>query len=801
MLFFEGLEDELRGRMGEGEDSKARPKLPPIPDELPLLPSEIVPFPFMGVPLMVGSPKWIKLIDDALVDPNLKRVIAVVAIREEKEEFSPENIYDVGTACFIARMIKLPDGKMQVGLQGMARIRIVEITQTDPYPRARIEVLQDIVEKSKELEALHRTLVANFQKFVSTAPNIPQEVAIIAMNIPEPGHLADFIAAHLNLSPQERQEILEELNVTERLKKVSAYLARDQEILELGAKIQSQAREQMSKMQREYWLRQQLEAIKRELGETDEKMREIEELRKKVEESGMPPEAKKEAERELNRMERMNPESAEYTVARTYLDWLINLPWNVSTEDNLDIVRAKQILDEDHYNLDKVKERILDYLAVRKLKADMRGPILCFVGPPGVGKTSLGQSIARALGRKFVRISLGGVRDEAEIRGHRRTYIGALPGRIIQGIRRAGTNNPVFMLDEIDKLGADFRGDPAAALLEVLDPEQNFAFVDHYLDVPFDLSKVMFITTANTTYTIPPALLDRMEVIEIPGYSEYEKLEIAKRYLIPKQLKEHGLTEADLKIEDEAIRRIIRSYTREAGVRNLEREIGAICRKVARRKAEAGEGEFQPVTVKAEDLKEYLGPEKFKYEMAGEKDEVGVVTGLAWTESGGEILFIEAESVPGKGELILTGQLGDVMQESAQAALTYVRAKLAQIKPDDKFYEKRDIHVHVPSGAIPKDGPSAGIAIATAIYSELTGKPVRKDVAMTGEITLRGRVLPIGGVKEKVLSAHRAGIKTVILPKENEKDLEEVPENVRKDLNFVFVEHMDEVLKVAIKEE
>jgi ATP-dependent Lon protease len=781
----------------ESQEQTPRPefKMPSIPEEMPLLPSEIVPYPFTGVPLMVSNPKWIKLIDDAVVD---KRMIALFAIKEPGEEFDPEKIYQIGTACLIVRMLKLPEGKVQIGLQGLSRIKMVEITQTDPYPRVKVEVLHDVLEKNVELEALHKTVVANFQKFVSTAPNIPQEVAVIAMNIPEPGHLADFIATQLNLSLEERQNILEELNVIERLKKVSVFLAREQEILELGAKIQSQAKEQMSKVQREYFLREQLKAIKKELGEADDHMMEIEELRKKVEESGMPPEAKKEAERELNRMERMNPESAEYTVARTYLDWLVNLPWQVSTEDNLNILRAEGILDEDHYDLQKVKDRILDYLAVRKLKADMRGPILCFVGPPGVGKTSLGQSIARALGRKFVRISLGGIRDEAEIRGHRRTYIGSLPGRIIQGIRRAGSNNPVFMLDEIDKLGADFRGDPSAALLEVLDPEQNFAFVDHYLDVPFDLSKVMFITTANTVFTIPPALLDRMEVIEIPGYTEHEKVEIAKQYLIPRQMKEHGLGEEDVLIEENALRKIIRNYTREAGVRNLERQIGTICRKVARRKAE---GKEERMVVGADDLLEILGPEKFKYELAGEKDEVGVVTGLAWTEAGGDILFIEAKSVPGKGDLILTGQLGDVMQESAQAALTYVRAYLAKVDPEDRFYEKKDIHVHVPSGAIPKDGPSAGIAIATAIYSDLTGKKVRKDVGMTGEITLRGRVLPIGGVKEKVLSAHRAGLKTIILPKENEKDLDEVPEHVKEELDFVFVEHVDEVLKVAIRGE
>jgi len=645
-----------------------------------------------------------------------------------------------------------------------------------------------------EVEALKRNLVSLFQKVVSLAPNLPNEFGVIALNIEDPGNLADFVAANLNLNPDERKEVLSLSDVGERLRKVTQYINREIEILELGMKIQSQIKGEMDRAQREYFLREQLKAIQRELGEYDERTMEINELKAKIEEAGLPPEVKKEAEREIDRLSRMPPQAAEYTVSRTYLDWLINLPWNKMTEDNFDIERARRILDEDHYNLEKVKERILEYLAVGKMKGgDIRGPILCFVGPPGTGKTSMGQSIARALGRKFVRISLGGVRDEAEIRGHRRTYVGALPGRIIQGIRRAGSKNPVFMLDEVDKIGADFRGDPSAALLEVLDPEQNHSFYDHYLDVPFDLSKVLFITTANITDTIPPALLDRMEVIELPGYTELEKLEIAKRHLIPRLLKETGLPEERVKIKDEAILGIIRNYTSEAGLRNLEREIGSILRKIAMRIAEGADGVFE---VDARDLEEYLGPPKYKKGILGDEDEVGVAVALAWTPTGGDVMPVEVSIVPGKGECILTGRLGEVMQESAKAAITYARGKDLGIDP--KIFETRDIHIHVPAGAIPKDGPSAGITIAVALISALTGRKVRKDTGMTGEITLRGRILPVGGIREKVMAAHRAGLKKVILPKDNEKDLRDVPEEVKREMEFLFVKNADEVLEEVL---
>jgi len=674
-----------------------------------------------------------------------------------------------------------------------------KITQTEPYLKAKVEVIEDKVEQTTELEALVRNLTGLFQRVIELAPNLPSELNVAVLNIPDPGSLADFIAANINLKFEERQEILETINVTERIKKLTAFVNRELEVLELGSKIQAQAKEEMTKAQREFFLREQLKAIQKELGETDERTIEINELRQKIAEAKLPPEANKEAEMELERLAKMPPGAAEYTVSRTYLDWLTNLPWSRNTEDNLDISQASRVLNEDHYDLDKVKERILDYLAVRKLKPDTKGPILCFVGPPGTGKTSVGQSIARALGRKFVRMSLGGIRDEADIRGHRRTYVGALPGRIIQGLRRAGSNNPLFMLDEIDKMGVDFRGDPAAALLEVLDPEQNFSFVDHYLDVPFDLSKVMFITTANIIDPVPPALRDRMEVIELPGYTENEKLHIAKKFLIPKQLKENGLTPEQLEISDETVLGIIRNYTREAGVRNLEREIGTICRKVARRIAE----ERKEITVVTKEmLHDYLGAEKFHYELAEKADEVGVATGLAWTPAGGDIIFVEASLVPGKGNLILTGRLGEVMQESARAALTYARSLTANWTPPadfgKSFYEETDVHIHVPAGAIPKDGPSAGVTMAVALISALYKKPVCKDIGMTGEITLRGKILPVGGIRDKVLAAHRAGLKKIVLPKENEKDLEEVPQEVKEELQFIFVETIDEALETAL---
>jgi len=618
----------------------------------------------------------------------------------------------------------------------------------------------------------------------------------MAMNLEEPGALADLIASILNIPLEDKQTLLETLDVKARLEKANLFLTKELSVLELSSKIQSQVREGIDKSQREYFLREQLKAIQKELGEKDERTVEIEELRQRLTQAKLPPEAMKEGERELDRLAKMPPAAAEYTVSRTYLEWLIDLPWAVSTADNLDISQAQKVLDEDHYDLEKVKKRILEYLAVRKLKADMKGPILCFVGPPGTGKTSVGKSIARALGRKFIRMSLGGVRDEAEIRGHRRTYVGALPGRVIQGIRKAGSNNPVFMLDEIDKLGMDFRGDPSAALLEVLDPEQNYAFSDHYIDVAFDLSKVMFITTANILDPIPPALRDRMEVLDLPGYTEEEKLKIAKEFLVPKQLEAHGLTDTHIKFEDGAIRRLTLEYTREAGVRNLEREIANICRAVAKRVAEGQEG---LAIIRAEDVPAYLGPVKFFSEVAERTSEPGVATGLAWTPTGGDILFVEATRMKGRKTFSLTGQLGEVMKESAQAALSYVRARAKALKIPEDFFDHSDIHIHVPAGAIPKDGPSAGVTMFTALTSLLTGRPVRSDVALTGEITLRGLVLPVGGIKEKVLAANRAGITTVILPKRNEKDLEEVPEEVKKRMKFHFVQRMDEVIDLALQ--
>lgn len=767
-----------------------------IPEILPILPlRETVVYPQMLIPLIVGREKSIKLVEDALVGNKL---IGMCMQKTPIEDPTPDDIHRIGTVGIIVRSLRFPDNTLRLFVQGLQRIRVVEFIETEPYFKAKVEVIEEKVEKTVEIEGMMRNLLNLFQKMASLIPQFPEELLINAMNIQEPGRLADFIAFNTNLNINEKQEILETIDIKERLQKVTYYLTRELEILEIANKIQNEVKNEIEKSQKEYFLRQQMKAIQKELGEIDPREMEINELRQKLQEAKLPPEAMKEAERELERLSLMPPGSAEYTVTRTYLDWLISLPWAKFTEDNLDIKRAEEILNEDHYDLEKVKERILEYLAVRKLKSDMKGPILCFVGPPGVGKTSLGKSIARALGRKFVRISLGGIRDEAEIRGHRRTYVGALPGRIIQGMRKAESNNPVFMLDEIDKLGSDFRGDPAAALLEVLDPEQNNAFVDNYLGVPFDLSKVMFIATANVLYTIPPALLDRMEVIELPGYTEYQKMGIAKGFLIPRQLKEHGLENEQIEFTDDAIRKIIREYTREAGVRNLEREIASIIRKVAKGIAEGSITE--KVVVKAEDISKYLGPERYTFGMKGEKDEIGVATGLAWTEAGGDILFVEALIVEGKGNLILTGKLGEVMQESAKTALSYVRSKLKDLNISYELLEKSDIHVHVPSGAIPKDGPSAGVTIATAIASALTRKPVKKDIGMTGEITLRGKVLPVGGIREKVLAAHRAGLTAVIMPKENKKDLEEIPEEVKKEMTFYFVEHADEVLNLALLE-
>lgn len=765
-----------------------------LPEELPVVAlRDFVIFPFMVTPLDVGRPKSVRAVDAVAAD--LRMFLTVMQKDKDiQDPQPPDDLYAIGTLVTILRMMRAPDGRIQLLLRGLARVRIDEWTQTDPFLKARYSLVDETTEMTVEVRALVNSVLQLFQQMVQLSPHLPDEAYAIAAAAETPAQLADIIVTALNLSPQERQRFLETLDPVQRLRDLLPLLSREVQVLELTQKIQEQARQELDKAQREFILRQQLREIQKELGETPEA--EVEELRQKIEEAGMPDEVKEVALRELDRLSKMHPAAAEYTVSRTYLDWLISLPWNKVTEDNLDIANAKRVLDEDHYDLDDVKERLLEFLAVRKLKRDTKGPILCFVGPPGVGKTSLGQSIARALGRKFVRISLGGVRDEAEIRGHRRTYVGALPGRIIQGIRQAGTKNPVFMLDEVDKLGFDFRGDPAAALLEVLDPEQNHSFVDHYLDVPFDLSQVLFICTANITDTIPPALLDRMEVIRLPGYSHEEKLQIARKYLIPRNLNEHGLTDEHLEITDDALSVIVRQYTREAGVRNLNREIANICRKVARRIAE---GISEKVVVTPENLAEFLGPPKFLEDFAERQPRVGVANGLAWTPFGGSVLVVETTKMPGKGNLILTGHLGEIMKESAQAALSYVRSRSEQLGIPEDFFAKHDIHIHVPAGAIPKDGPSAGITMATALASLATGRPVRPDLAMTGEITLTGRVLPVGGIKEKVLAAKEAGIHEIILPAQNRKDLTEIPEHIRNALTFHFVENMDEVLELALQ--
>ncbi len=764
-----------------------------IPGELPILPvKDTVVFPSMVAALSVYTERDIKLLNHVLAG---NRFLALVAQKEkDMKVVKQSDLYEYATAAVVLQMLRMPDNSAKMLVQGISRIKIDEYTQTEPYFSAKISVRDDIIENDRETEALARNAADQFVRMISLAPSLPEELKIAIVNIDSPSRLADMIASHLNISVAEKQQVLESINVKARLQKVTALITGEMEVLEMATKIQSQVKNEMEKGQREYYLRQQLKAIQDELGEGDERSMEMKELTKKIEDAKMPPEAKKEAERELSRLSKMPSASAEYTVSRTYLDLLVALPWSVTTTDRLDIPAARKILDEDHYDLEKVKERILEYLAVRKLKQDMKGPILCFVGPPGTGKTSVGMSIARAIGRKFVRMSLGGVRDEAEIRGHRRTYIGALPGRIIQGLRKAGSNNPVFMLDEIDKLGADFRGDPSAALLEVLDPEQNHSFEDHYLDIPFDLRNVMFITTANLLDTVPPALRDRMEVLELPGYTAEEKIFIAKQFTIPKQLKEHGLTHEQVTLDDDVIKLIITDYTREAGIRNLEREIATIFRKVAK---DVASGEKQSVHVAADQLHHYLGPIKFFSEVAERTTEAGVATGLAWTQAGGDILFIEATSMPGTGKLMLTGQLGDVMKESAQAAMSYIRTKLNKLEITFKDFNKYDFHIHIPAGAIPKDGPSAGVTMAMSLISLLKNKPILSNVAMTGEITLRGRVLPVGGIKEKVLAAKRAGITTILLPRRNEKDLVEVPENAKKDINFVFIEKVDEMLPVV----
>jgi len=783
-------------KSGADKEEKGRDEKIFVPSELPILPLRgTVLYPDLILPIMVGRKRSVKLIDDAM-DTN--RIIGVVTQRRSETEDPKEtDLFSVGVAALILRMIRELDGSQRVIVQGVSRIRVKEYIQREPYFKARTDTLEEGVVLGVEIEALMMNLKNLFHRAVELAPYLTSELGSMVSNIKSPSILADLIASNLNVSTPEKQAILETLDVRERLTKVHLILNKEVQVLELGNKIQSQVKEDMDRTQREYYLREQLKAIKKELGELDDHSSEVKELREKIKKAKMPPEVVTAADKELDRLSKIPPASAEYTVARTYLDWLVELPWSETTEDNLEILNAQKTLDEDHYDLEKVKKRILEYLAVRKLKSDMKGPILCFVGPPGVGKTSLGKSIARAMGRKFIRISLGGVRDEAEIRGHRRTYVGALPGRIIQGVKKAGSNNPVFMLDEVDKIGMDFRGDPSSALLEVLDPEQNFSFSDHYIDLPFDLSKVMFITTANVLDTIPPALRDRMETLELPGYSEDQKMMIAKEFLIPKQITEHGLSSEHIEFQDAALQVVITSYTREAGVRNLEREIAAICRGVAKDVASGSNQE--KVFVNPEALHKFLGPVKFFLEVAERTSEPGVATGLAWTPTGGDIIFVEATKMRGEKGLTLTGQLGDVMKESAQAALAYVRSKSKDLGIEEDFFEKHDIHIHVPAGAIPKDGPSAGITMFIALTSLLTNKPVRNDVALTGEITLRGLVLPVGGIKEKVLAGMRAGIRTIILPKKNEKDLEEIPEHIRKQLNFQFIQKMDEAIDLALK--
>jgi ATP-dependent Lon protease len=782
-------------RGGADKDEKGKDDKVVIPEELSVLPLRgTVLYPDLILPIMVGRKKSVKLIDDAM---DSDRIIGVITQkRSEIEDPKETDLYSVGVAALILRMIRELDGSQRVIVQGVSRMKVKEYIQREPYFKARSEVIDEGLAQGVEIDALMMNLKNLFQRAVELAPYLTNELGTMVSNIKSPSILADLIASNLNISTTEKQGILETFDIRERLTKVHLFLNKEVQVLELGNKIQSQVKEDMDRTQREYYLREQLKAIKKELGELDEHSTEIKELKEKIKKAKMPPEALAVAEKELDRLAKIPPASAEYTVARTYLDWLAELPWSETTVDNLDIDNAQKTLDEDHYDLEKVKKRILEYLAVRKLKADMKGPILCFVGPPGVGKTSLGRSIARTMGRKFFRISLGGVRDEAEIRGHRRTYVGALPGRIIQGIKKAGSNNPIFMLDEVDKIGMDFRGDPSSALLEVLDPEQNFSFSDHYIDVNFDLSKVMFITTANVLDTIPPALRDRMETLELPGYSEDQKMMIAKEFLISKQINEHGLSSEFIEFQDAALQVIISSYTREAGVRNLEREIATICRGVAK---DVARGVMEKVVIGSESLHKYLGPVKFFLEVAERTSNPGVATGLAWTPTGGDIIFVEATKMRGEKGLTLTGQLGDVMKESAQAALAYVRSKSKELGIEEDFFEKNDIHIHVPAGAIPKDGPSAGVTMFVALTSLLTNKPVRNDVAMTGEITLRGLVLPVGGIKEKVLAGMRAGIRTIILPKRNEKELEEIPEHIRNQMNFKFIQRMDEAIELALK--
>jgi len=814
-LLFKPIIPQLVQENKENEPAKDNEELSSqIPTVLPILPLRgLVVYPQTAVPLTVGQPRSIRLVDDVVASED--RLIGLIASRNPEVELAePKDLYEVGTVAIVHRLFRAPDNTIRLVVQGIARFRVGEYVQKDPYLKANITLIPETIEEGTEIEALARNVRSQFEHIAEMIPSIPRELVASVLSLEDPLQTVYTVANFQRMDLADAQEILEIDSVSAKLHKLINILVREVEVLEIGQKVQNEARSEIEKVQRDYFLREQLKAIQKELGEADEQAVEVEEFRKKIEKAKMPEEAEKQAYRELERLSRLPTAAAEYSVIRTYLDWLVSLPWSIITPDNLDIKHAREVLDQDHYGLEDVKDRILEYLAVRKLKQERSGEIfseaedeirrvregviLCFVGPPGVGKTSLGKSIARAMGRKFIRISLGGMRDEAEIRGHRRTYIGAMPGRILQALRRAESRNPVFMLDEVDKLVFDFHGDPASALLEVLDPEQNSEFRDHYLEVSFDLSQVMFITTANLLDTIPDPLKDRMEVIHLSGYTEGEKIAIATQYLIPRQIKENGLRPEEITFTQGALERIIRSYTREAGVRNLEREIGSVCRKVVMKIAEDG---VQRLEITADNLREYLGHPRYygTDEIASRTSIPGVATGLAWTAVGGDILFIEATRMPGSKGFQITGSLGNVMQESAQAALSYVRSRADSLGLDKDFFEKSDFHIHVPAGAQPKDGPSAGVTMVTALVSLISGRPVRADVGMTGEITLRGQVLPVGGIKEKILAAHRSGLKTVILPARNKEDLEDLPEEVRKSMNFVFAERVEDVLEAALE--
>ena len=771
---------------------------PNLPELLPILPvQDLSLFPRMVLPMLVDGERHAALVDHVVSGDKLMGLLALKPEVHSADLEKADQLYGIGVASLVLKMAKGEDGGIRLVSQGLTRFKVLEITQIKPFVLAKVKQVSDVVENDLETQALLTNLRAQFNKVLELAPYLPNELQALAAGVNDPGALCDMVASTLNLKPEDRQTVVEAIDIKVRLRRITDLINHEIQVMELGSKIQSQVKEDLDKTQREYYLRQQLKAIQEELGEGESSENpEVAEIRRKLSAKELPQEARAEAERELERLASMHTSSSEYHVITTYLDWIISLPWLEPTEDRLDIAEARKVLEADHYGLEKVKKRILEYLAVRKLNPDVKGPILCLSGPPGVGKTSLGRSIARAMGREFVRISLGGVRDEAEIRGHRRTYVGALPGRIIQSIRRAGSQNPVFMLDEVDKVGMDFRGDPSSALLEVLDPEQNFSFSDHYLDLPFDLSKVLFIATANMLETIPPPLRDRMEIIELVGYTASEKLKIAKRFLLPRQRKEHGLNAKQIKFSDGAVKLLIDSYTREAGLRNLEREIGTMCRHAA---GQVAEGLAESVGISRQKVIEVLGAERFISDTKLRTSVPGVATGLAWTPVGGDILFIESSSMPGKGGLTLTGQLGDVMKESAQAAVSYVRANAKKLGVDPDFHSKLDLHIHIPAGAIPKDGPSAGVTIFTSLVSLLSGDAVKPTIAMTGEITLRGMVLPVGGIKEKVLAAHRAGIKKILLPERNRRDLEEVPESVKKSIEFVYLKRMDEICRHALE--